>query len=189
MSESSIYTVEQFLEARLEMPDAGRWTELDQGKIVTLDPPDIQHGTIVLNFSKVLSLYLHKANKGYACFEQGLWVKQGPDTVHFPAACIFTSGNRFEETDKTISEQKPAVIFEIASTNQRRRAMSDHVSHYIEWGVDLIWVVDPQSQQVFEYPSGNPSRVIDVNGKIFGGTVLPQFNMQVKDLFQQPDWW
>ncbi len=189
MAESSIYTAEQFLEARLDMPDAGRWTELNQGTISELDPPDVQHGTIVLNFSKVLSAYLHKANQGYACFEPGLLVKRDPDTVHFPAACIFLSGDRFAETDNAISERKPAVVLEVASTNPRRHLMSDHVSNYVEWGVDLIWVIDPQTQDVLEYPAGGPSQIVAVNEKISGGNVLPEFSMQVEDLFKEPDWW
>lgn len=189
MSESSIYTAEQFLEARLELPEAGRWTELNQGKMISLDPPDIEHGTIVLNLSKVLSLYLHQVDEGYACFDLGLLVKQNPDTVLFPPACIFNSGDRFEETDKAISERKPTAIVEIASTNQRRQLMSEHVSDYVNWGVDLIWVIDPPTQEVLEYLPGSGSQVIDVNGKITGGTVLPEFSMRVKDLFVEPVWW
>ncbi|QDT95670.1 Uma2 family endonuclease [Gimesia aquarii] len=189
MAESPIYTAEQFLEARLELPDAGRWTELDQGKIVTLDPPDIEHGTIVLNLSKVLSLYLHQVDQGYACFELGLLVNRGPDTVRFPPAAIFNSGNRFEETDKAISERKPTAIVEIASTNQRRQLMSDHVNDYVQWGVDLIWVIDPPKQEVLEYVAGSESQVIDINGKMTGGTVLPGFAMKVQDLFAEPVWW
>lgn len=189
MSDSQTYTAEQFLDARLELPDAGRWTELDQGKIITLEPPEIEHGTIVLNFSKKLSVYLHKADLGYACFDLGLLVNRNPDTVCFPAVSLFKTGERFEETDKAISERKPAVIVEVASTNDRRRLMNAHVTAYVNWGVELIWVIDPQAQEVLEYLPDQGSQVIDINGKINGGDVLPDFSMKVKDLFAEPVWW
>lgn len=189
MPESQTYTAEQFLDARIELPDAGRWTELEQGKIITLEPPDVEHGTIVLNFSKVLSVYLHKVDQGYACFDLGLLVERNPDTVRFPAVSLFKTGKRFEETDKAISEQIPAVIIEVASTIDRRRLMKTHVTEYVNWGVELIWVIDPQEKEVLEYLPGQGSQVIDISGKINGGEVLPDFSMTVEDLFAEPVWW
>ena len=189
MTEAPIYTAEQLLETRLEQPEEGRWMELDQGKMINLDPPDIQHGTIVLNFSKVLSVYLHQVDQGYACFDLGLLVKQSPDTVRFPAVCIFQTGSRFEETDKAISERKPTAIIEVASTHPRRQVMQDHVSDYVDWGVDLIWVIDPKEKEVLESYPGRSSLVVDSKGKITGGAVLPDFVMKVEDLFTEPDWW
>ncbi|WP_417384655.1 Uma2 family endonuclease [Gimesia sp.] len=189
MDDSATYTADEFLDIRLELPDAGRWTELNQGKIINLDPPDIGHGTIVLNISKVLSVYLHKVNQGYACFDLGLLVKRDPDTVRFPAVSLFNSGNRFEETDKTVSERKPDAVIEIASTNPRRKSMPGHIKDYVSWGIDLIWVIDPDSREVLEYQPGKESEVIDVQGKLTGKNVLPGFVMPVKDLFAEPDWW
>lgn len=189
MTESPIYTAEQLLETRLEQPEEGRWMELDQGKLINLDPPDIDHGTIVLNLSKVLSVYLQQVDQGYACFELGLLVNRNPDTVRFPAVSIFQSGSRFEETDKAVSDRKPAVIIEIASTRPRRQVMQDHINEYVNWGVELIWVIDPQAKQVLEYLPGQRGQVIDSQGKITGGNVMPEFAMKVQDLFTEPEWW
>jgi len=189
MTEPPIYNAEQLLETRLEQPEEGRWMELDQGTLINLDPPDVEHGTIVLNLSKVLSAYLHQVDHGYACFELGLLIKRNPDTVRFPAVSIFHSGSRFEETDKAISERKPAAIIEVASTNPRRQVMNDHVSEYVNWGVELIWVIDPQAKEVLEIVPSQVSEVIDFKGKITGGTVLPEFVMKVEDLFKEPVWW
>lgn len=189
MTEPPIYTAEQLLETRLEHPEEGRWMELDQGKLINLDPPDVEHGTIVLNLSKVLSVYLHDVDHGYACFELGLLIQRNPDTVRFPAVSFFQSGSRFEETDKAISDRKPTAIIEVASTHPRRQVMQDHVSEYVNWGVELIWVIDPQEKEVLETVSGQASEVIDFKGKIIGGTVLPGFVMKVEDLFTEPVWW
>ncbi|MCH9656152.1 MAG: Uma2 family endonuclease [Planctomycetes bacterium] len=189
MTESPIYTAEQLLETRLEQPEDGRWMELDRGKIINLDPPDIEHGTIVLNLSKMLSVYLHQVDHGYACFELGLLLNRNPDTVRFPAVSIFQTGTRFEETDKAITERKPTAIIEVASTNPRRQVMNDHVSEYVNWGVELIWVIDPKAKAVLEYLPARGSEVIDFKGKITGGTVMPDFVMKVEDLFTEPVWW
>ncbi|QDU05735.1 hypothetical protein V6x_54770 [Gimesia chilikensis] len=189
MSDTATYTAEQFLDARIQLPDSGRWTELDQGQIINLDAPDIEHGTIVLNISKALSRYLHERREGSATFELGLVVKRDPDTVRFPAVSIYNSGGQFDETDKAMTERRPDAIIEIASTNPRRSGMKAHVDDYVNWGVPLIWVIDPPEKEVLEYRTASGSEVIDINGKITGGDSLPDFAMSVRDLFAEPDWW
>ena len=189
MSESQAYTAEQFLDARGDLPEGGRWTELERGRVITLDPPDVEHGTIVLNISKVLSDYFQNVDQGYACFDLGLLVKRGPDTVRFPAISLFKTGERFAETDKEISERKPAALFEVASTNARRQLIKEHVDEFVSWGVELIWVVDPQKQEVLQFQPGKGSQVFDAEGKIDGSSLLAGFGMSVKAMFAEPEWW
>lgn len=189
MSDPAAYTAEQFLDARIELPDGGRWTELDRGQIINLDPPDIEHGTIVLNISKAVSRYLHQRDQGAAYFELGLVVAHDPDTVRFPAVSIYKSGSRFEETDKVVTDRRPDVIIEVASTNPRRRLMKDHLEEYTAWGVELIWVVDPSEKQVHEYRPAEGNKVYELKGVLTGGETLPKFIVPVTDLFAEPDWW
>ena len=189
MSDLATYTVEQYLDARIELPDAGRWTELEQGQIINLDPPDMEHGTTLMNISKTVSRYMRERDQGSAYFDLGLVVKRDPDTVRFPAACIYKSGSRFEETDKVVTEYRPDVIFEVASTNARRRLVKSHVDEYIHWGVELIWVVDTVEKQVYEFSSASGSRTIEFDGILNGEDTLFKFLMPVQDLFAEPDWW
>src|SRR5690242_16829515 len=105
---------EQFAEQKYDLPEGGRWTELVSGKVVVLSPPDDAHGNIVRNLSKSLADYAHQSQLGYACFELGLIVSRCPDTVRCPAACYFTSGERFAEADKAVTDACPAVVVEIA---------------------------------------------------------------------------
>ncbi|HBL47597.1 MAG TPA: hypothetical protein DDZ90_29850, partial [Planctomycetaceae bacterium] len=88
-----------------------------------------------------------------------------------------------------LSERKPDAVIEIASTTPRRKSMTGHVKDYVNWGIDLIWVIDPESREVLEYQPGSGSEVIDVHGKLTGKKVLPGFVMPVKALFAEPDWW
>ena len=64
-------TAEEFMERLFEFPDAGQWSELEEGVVVHLQPPDIDHGTVVLNLSKAFSEYTHSTERGYACFDLG----------------------------------------------------------------------------------------------------------------------
>ena len=82
------------------------------------------------------------------------------DTVRCPPASYFLEGPRFAEIDNLIAEQKPAVVVEIASTNDRRRQMEACVLEYLETKIPLVWVIDPHDKQVHVFQPGKtaPSR-------------------------------
>jgi hypothetical protein len=88
-----IMTAENFADERSELPDAGQWAELIRGVPVTLAPPDIEHGTIVLNLSKAFSTYVHSGGPGYACFDLGLIVERRPDTSFSRLSAISPPAN------------------------------------------------------------------------------------------------
>ena len=58
-------------------------SELVEGRIVAIEPPDLIHGAIVLNLTKAIAEYLQRTpeENGYACFEIGLITARRPDTV------------------------------------------------------------------------------------------------------------
>jgi Uma2 family endonuclease len=52
---------------------------------------------------------------------------------------------------------------------------------YIENGVQLAWLIQPDSQTVFIYRAdGTISKVIDFDNKLSGETVLPEFEFSLK---------
>ena len=190
MNDQRTLTAEQFATELPELPEAGRWHELDRGRVVMLQPPDLDHGNVVLNLSKAFGEWAGKASDvGYACFELGLWVSRNPDTVISPAMSYFVAGERFAETDKRMTDVRPSLIMELASTNDRRRAMRERVMAYHEWGVDEVWVVDPIEKSVRLLPRGQASRSLSERHVLADRSVLPDFSVSVKQLFAEPEWW
>lgn len=187
-NEPQSLTAEQFVAGREELPDGGRWTELVAGRPLTLSPPTIEHGTIVLNLTKALAAYSQSGQAGYACFELGLMIARHPDTVYFPAVSFFTSGPLFAEADKVVTEVRPSMVVEVASTNDRRRGMEQRVSAWLEWGVKLVWVLDPQSKQVHAIEKGKAGQRLAEHQSLLGGSVLGGFKVNVGELFKEPGW-
>ena len=110
MSLDTIHTVEQYAEHKLDLPEGGRWTELVAGRIITLQPPDDEHGNVVRNATLAFSKFAHRTQRGYACFEIGLITARSPDTVRCPPACYFLDGAPFAEIDNLIAQTKPALV-------------------------------------------------------------------------------
>ena len=183
-------TAEEFAATKYELPDGGRWVELIAGHVIALQPPSDVHGNVVLNFSKALAEHFQSADvPGYACFDLGLVIARNPDTVRVPQVSYFTGGDRFAETDAMITETRPALVVEVASTNDRRRQMGTRVRDYLQWGVKRVWVIDPVELFCSMHRLGRPVKRLSA-GEMLSGEPLPtEFCMSVSDLFAEPKWW
>ena len=180
-------TVEQFLDQRGEMPEGGQWAELHAGVPVFLEPPDVDHGTVVLNLSKALATYFHQVDAGYACFDLGLHVGRQPDTVYFPAASLFLSGPRFAEYDHAVTATAPALVIEVLSTPDRKQGLDERIARLLHWGVPTIWTIDQQAKTVQLFDR-QEQRVLTTSDILDAVPALPGFRLPVIDLFTVPDW-
>jgi Uma2 family endonuclease len=184
---SNLMTLEQFEQQLLE---GERWVELNEGRFVRLNPPDEAHGDVVRNLSRVLAVHLKRSTDTYACFELPLILRREPATIRCPAiSCFrFEAEGRFAETDKLLTETRPALVVEVASTNERRESMAHRVRGYIDWGVAAIWVVDPVTRHVHQFHGTNPGLMLKEPQVLIGQPVLPGLAIPVSDLFRQPEW-
>ncbi|HVW03215.1 MAG TPA: Uma2 family endonuclease [Planctomycetaceae bacterium] len=182
-------TAEEFADQIYDLPEGGRWTELIAGAMVTLDPPDDAHGNCVRNLATILAEYAQRSERGYACFDLGIIVERSPDTVQFPSACYFLDGPRFSEQDKQVTESRPALVIEIASTNDRRKTMQARVDRYLEKLVPRVWVIDPHGRQVHIFQPGANPRTFKEHETLRGEGTLPDSQLPVSSLFVEPDWW
>lgn len=189
MIDGPLTTAEDFIDQRFEMPEGGQWSELLDGKPQHLQPPEPDHGNAVLNLSKALADYLQRTKNGYACFDLGLRVATCPDSVLFPAACVFVRGKLFAESDKEFTDETPAVVMELSSTDDRTAQMNERIEYYRNWGVNSVWVLNPCGESLEVH-----SRTIET--QTFQGTdsysdqqTLEGFSITVLDLFREPDWW
>ena len=186
-STACLLSLEQFEERLL---DGERWVELIDGRVLSLNPPDDAHGDVARNLAKSLATFLKKSIDTYACFELPLVVRREPPTVRCPAvSCFhFEPGGRFAETDKVLTDSRPALVIEVASSNERREGMADRVRSYREWGVQAVWVIDPVGRHVHQFHGQNDGRVLKEPQVLLGHPVLPGFATPVSDLFRQPEW-
>jgi Uma2 family endonuclease len=152
-----LLTVEQFEE---RLAEGDRWIELVTGRLIRLDPPDEVHGDIVRNLSQRLAAYLKSSPDISVCFELGVILAHEPATVRCPAISCFQSSDRFLETEKLVTETKPALVIEVASTNDRREGMSDRVRGYLDAGVAGVWVIDPGTRHVHQFHAQRSSLML-----------------------------
>jgi Uma2 family endonuclease len=199
MIDSALLTAESFDDARYDLPDGGQWVELVRGRVEVLSPPEEEHRVAVMNLSKALSGYVDEHRDGYPCFDLGLIVSRNPDTVRFPAISYFLGSELFAETDKAITETRPALVIEVVCSNDRRRALNDLIYEYTTWGVEVLWVVDPIDKVVHIIRPGYANKAAREHETLSGSLswrhkataqpILPDFHIAVADIFTPPAYW
>lgn len=179
------FTTEQFLSL---LEEGERWIELEAGRLIRHTPPDDAHGNVVRNVARALASHIRERPEVVACFDLGLVLETRENTVRCPAISCFPLPSGFEESDKLITTSRPRLIMEVASTNDRRRLISDRVKSYLEWGVAAIWVFDPVDQQVHVFRLGMESKTFRQHETLQESTALPGFRLSVAEAFADPRW-
>ena len=178
-------TVQQYEDRLLE---GDRWIELVAGRLIRLDPPDELHGDVVRNLSLPLAKYLKSSADTYACFELPLVLAHDPVTIRCPAISCFQTGDRFAQADNLIATEAPALVIEVASTNDRRDGMSERVKGYLEAGIKGVWVIDPITKHVHQFHPPTSGRMFKETQTLQGEPFLPGFKISIADLFERPKW-
>lgn len=189
MLDGPLMTAEEFLDSRFELPESGQWAELEAGRVLLFQPPDLDYGNTVLNLSKILAEYIQLSRSGYACFDLGLKLKTDPDTVFFPAACYFLTGERFAETDKSYTTRVPELAIELVSTSDRRLASEKRTREYLSWGIQTVWLIDPADSSVRSINQSGLDKTFHSSDTLTQQEILPEFHCAVSQLFIEPDWW
>ncbi len=185
MIDSFHFTAEQFLTL---LQDGDRWIELEAGRLIRHGAPDDAHGNVVRNIARALAVQIRQRPEIVACFDLGLVLGIRPNTVRCPAISCFPLPGGFEESDKLITETCPRGVIEVASTNDRRRLMSDRVRSYLDWGVASVWIFDPIARQAHVFGPGPESRLLRDHETLQDPSLLPGFQMPVAEAFADPDW-
>jgi Uma2 family endonuclease len=76
----------------------------------------------------------------------------------------------------------PNFVIELRSRTDSLKPLQEKMQEYMESGVQLGWMFNPQDQQVEIYRQGQEKEVRSLPTKLSGEEILPEFELQV-DLF------
>jgi len=78
----------------------------------------------------------------------------------------------------------PDLAVEVISPNDVFKDMLAKVREYFHYGVQVVWVIAPEEQQVYVYDAPAHVRILTVQDELTGGEVVPGFRMSLGHLFQ-----
>jgi Uma2 family endonuclease len=134
--------------------------------------------------SRLIWNFIDKENLGVVLGADGM-IRTFPDQVRIPDVS-FISWDRYpgdEVPDEAISSFMPNLAVEVLSPGNTKAEMDRKLRDYFLAGVELFWIIDPETQTAKSYTSPEDVQRIGKAGYLDGGTVLPGFRLSLKDFF------
>ena len=78
----------------------------------------------------------------------------------------------------------PDLAVEVVSPTNTANQVQTKIHEYFRAGVERVWVIYPESEEVYIYSSPTQLRVLTRNDALDGDTVLPGFRLPVAALFE-----
>ncbi len=182
MSNVSQYTTEEQLSA---IADDGHRYELVNGELRMMSPAGGHHGLLASRLLRKLGNFVeeHGLGETYAA-ETGFLLSQNPDTVRAPDLA-FVAETRVKgfEQHQGFLPLAPDLAAEIVSPNDRFADVEEKAICWLEAGVKLVLVIDPQTKTVREYRSKESILVRHQSDIVEGDDVVPGWTLNVSELF------
>jgi Uma2 family endonuclease len=181
-------TAEEFWQWASRPENQDKRFELDRGEVVEMPPPGIPHGVICAWIAYLLWGYVLRRGKGYVCSnDSGLLVQRDPDTVRGPDLMLFDAPRRLEDLTPRYAETVPQLIVEVLSPTDQQGKTNRRIGQYLQRGVPLVWLVDPEVRIVTVYQPGKDFYTREEADELTGEAVLPELRLHVADLFTFPE--
>lgn len=184
-----LLTAEEFFDWATRPENLDRTWELEQGRIIEVSRAGIKHCATCWLLAHLLGIYSFQRGRGFATTNDcGIVVKQDPDTVRGPDLMYF---DRIVEHDSLPVKWAgegfvPALIVEVLSPNDRLHKTLARSQEYLNLGVPLVWMIDPELRSVSVYRANQFPQVLDNSDELVAEDILPGFRCRVSDLFQMP---
>ena len=174
-------TLEEFL--NLEDPPDGSQLELFNGEVITLPPPKSIHGIVCNRVGRVLGNFVDEKKLGWVTSnDSGVIIEGDRDSMRGVDVGFWSiAANPKKPPD--YFDNPPDLAVEVLSPNYRRKMIRDKVKQYIQAGVPIVWLVDPESEVVTVFKGGMQGVEFEGDDILDGGEVLPGFSCKTHDLF------
>lgn len=137
---------------------------------------------------RILGTFVERCNLGLVTGADGM-MRLAPGLVRIPDVA-FIAWHRFPNrrvpTDP-IPTVSPDVAIEVLSASNTTQEMRRKCHEYFAAGVQLIWLVDPQTRTIAVYTIPEQCTTLRAEHMLEGGAVLPGFILPVQELFAALD--
>lgn len=166
---------------RVSLP--GKSAELIGGRLIVSEPPGTNHGRVAATLGFLVSAFVRQHELGDVFAQDtGFKIESNPDTVRAPVLAFVARDRRPQLPRRGYAPLAPDVIAEIVSPDDSPGKVLAKISAWLEAGVRLAWVIDPERSVAQVYrPDGSVSYVA-ADGELDGEDVLPGFTCALVDI-------
>lgn len=151
-----------------------------------MPPAGERHGEISFEIGLLIGSYvkLHRLGRCYAA-ETGFVLSQNPDTVRAPDFAFTSTARLTGPPDRSFSSIVPDLVVEVVSPSDRLAEVTRKALMWLDAGVRLVWVVDPETEVIMVHKSGDAAVTLlrGADATLSGEGVILGFAVQLNDIF------
>jgi Uma2 family endonuclease len=180
-SKPRLLTAEDYL----VLPDRGERRELRRGVLVGHDFHGFRHGEVCSNVHYYVDTFVRQQQIGRTLTnDSGIITERDPDTVR-GADISYYSYERVPKGHSPVgyAGASPEIVFEVVSPSNTRLEINEKTAEYLQVGVKVVCIVDPQYLTVnLRYPDRPDERL--TGAELLKFADLPGFSVPVEKLFE-----
>jgi Uma2 family endonuclease len=177
------------LEEFLALPETEPASEFMCGEVYRKPMPDNAHAALQAYLWMLLSQFVAARKLGRVRIEWRCIFGPRMAQRAFVPDVVYVSYSRLPPGDaRTLRYPRtaPDVAIEVSSPDHHGSRLAAKVQFYLRHGVRLVWVVDPNTEEIYVYsPDQDDAIVLRPGDTLTGGDVLPGFEAAVADIFAQ----
>jgi Uma2 family endonuclease len=180
-SPSQLLTAEEYR----RLPDTGQRTELRRGVVIAMNMPGFRHGKVCARITTRVGGFVDEHDLGHIVSnDSGIVTERDPDTVR-GADVAYYSYQRVPKDQSPVGYpgMAPEVVFEVVSPFNPRMEVTRKTGEYLQAGVNVVCVVDPQFSAVNLHYPDRPARELRGDDPLTFAE-LPGFSLPVRKLFE-----
>lgn len=167
----------------LALPETKPYLELMDGEVIEKAMPNRKHGTLVAFLVQILRNYLDQTREARVETEV-CHLEDEEEWVFLPDVSV-TLRTRIGPASETSDpvEVLPDLAIEVLSPDDRPGRLQRRIAHYIRSGVQVLWVVDPDSATVTVWEPGKVPQEYKAPARLAAAPVLKSFELDVEAVF------
>ena len=169
-------------EELLQLPKDGNKYEVVDGELVVSPGAGLRHEEVIMLLGSHLTRFVRERRLGRVFGSNALYVlasgnKRGPDLSFVAAGRLDAPG-----VSRVFPQLAPDLAVEVVSPTDSPQRILDKVGEYLEAGVRLVWVIDPDNRRAVIYRALSSVDRVDESGDLDGEDVLPGFRCRLSDI-------
>jgi Uma2 family endonuclease len=161
--------------------------EVVDGQIVQLPPMGAYESDIANFLAQLLDAHARKSHLGRVFLELLFRIdaarnlKRRPDLA-FVSAARWPFGKRVPKGEAW--HMVPDLAVEVVSPSNGAAEIAGKIHDYFQTGTTLVWVIYPETRQVYVYTSVSDVRILLEAAELDGGDLLPGFHIPLYRSFE-----
>lgn len=155
----------------------------DNGEPYEVAPTGGKHQLLVVEVSYYLRVYAQRTQRGIVLAGEGGFLI-APDTYRaFDVAYMAKERIPAEGIPTGYWQVAPNFVVEIVSPSNRAYELRLKVAEYMQAGVEIVWIVYPDSLLIDVYRPGQATVTLQRGDSFEGGDVMPDFQVSIDAIF------